>query len=46
MSQTNEVLTKLAPRLWNASAGLHGFAVLDGASNEGLLDVLYGDNRP
>ena len=46
MSQGNEVLAKLAPRLWNSSAAPHTFAVLDGAANEGLLDALYGSNGP
>ena len=46
MSQTNEVLTRLAPRLWNAFEELHSYAVLDGAANEGLLDVLYGSDQP
>lgn len=46
MSQQDNFLAKLVPRLWSSSTALHTFTVLDGASNDGLLNVLYGDKRP
>lgn len=33
-------------RLWSAAAPGHAYAILDGARNENLLDVLYRDGAP
>jgi hypothetical protein len=46
MLQKEEVIAKLAPQLWGASAASQAFAVLDAASNDVLLDMLYADNGP
>jgi hypothetical protein len=39
-------LDSLSDRLWGVPGQQHTYAILDGASNEGLLDMLYTEPRP